>query len=119
MLIFFSFFFPCVDAQVSCRDGSWSKINVHWVIWVRGGGLTLQDPKPPMNPKETSLTIHLDASMKMYDIDYNDFTHLNAFKYIKCLKNYNLPVDITLTGIRTSVHFDLVCLVGFYGISTC
>ena len=32
------------------------------------GGLMLQDPKPPMNPKETSLITHPDASMKMYDI---------------------------------------------------
>ena len=24
-----------MDAQVSCRDGSWSKINANWVIWVR------------------------------------------------------------------------------------
>ena len=29
----------------------------------------LQDPKPPMNPKETSLMTHPDASMKMYDIN--------------------------------------------------
>ena len=32
------------------------------------GGLMLQDLKPPMNPKETSLMTHPDASMKMYDI---------------------------------------------------
>ena len=29
----------------------------------------LQDPKPPMKPKETSLMTHPDASMKMYDIN--------------------------------------------------
>ena len=30
----------------------------------------LQDPNlPPMNPKETSLMTHPDASMKMYDIN--------------------------------------------------
>ena len=28
----------------------------------------LQDPKPPVNQKETSLMTHPDASMKMYDI---------------------------------------------------
>ena len=28
----------------------------------------LQNPKAPMNPKETSLMTHPDASMKMYDI---------------------------------------------------
>ena len=33
------------------------------------GGLMLQDPKPPMNPKETSLMTHPDASTKMYDIN--------------------------------------------------
>ena len=32
-------------------------------------GLMLQDPKPPMNLKETSLTTHPDASMKMNDIN--------------------------------------------------
>ena len=32
------------------------------------GGLILQDPKPPVNPKETSLMTHPNASMKMYDI---------------------------------------------------
>ena len=32
----------------------------------------LQDLKPHMNPKETSLMTHPDASMKMYDMkDYN------------------------------------------------
>ena len=54
------------DAQFSSRDGSWSKINANWVIWARG--LMLQDPKPPVNPKETSLMTHPNASMKMYDI---------------------------------------------------
>ena len=29
----------------------------------------LQVPKPPINPKETSLMTHPDASMKMYDIN--------------------------------------------------
>ena len=29
------------------------------------GGLMLQDPKPSMNPKETSLMTHPDAEMKM------------------------------------------------------
>ena len=29
----------------------------------------LQDLKPSMNPKETSLMTHPDASMKMYDIN--------------------------------------------------
>ena len=33
------------------------------------GGLMLQDPKPPVNPKETSLMTHPDALMKMYDIN--------------------------------------------------
>ena len=28
----------------------------------------LQDPKPPMNPKEASMMTHPDASMKTYDI---------------------------------------------------
>ena len=28
----------------------------------------LQDPKPPVNPKETSLKTYPDVSMKMYDI---------------------------------------------------
>ena len=32
------------------------------------GGLMLQDPKPPVNSKETSLMTHPDASMKMNDI---------------------------------------------------
>ena len=34
----------------------------------------LQDPKPPMNPKETSLTTHPDESMKMYDIKKKNTT---------------------------------------------
>ena len=29
----------------------------------------LQETKPPMNPKETSLMTHPDASMKMYDLN--------------------------------------------------
>ena len=33
------------------------------------GGLMLKDPKPPMNPKETSLTTHPEASTKMYGIN--------------------------------------------------
>ena len=33
----------------------------------------LQDLKPPMNPKETSLMTHPDASIKMYDISQNKF----------------------------------------------
>ena len=32
------------------------------------GGLMLQDLKPPVNPKETSVMTHPDSSMKMYDI---------------------------------------------------
>ena len=31
-------------------------------------GLMLQDPKPIVNPKETPLMTHPDASMKMYNI---------------------------------------------------
>ena len=59
--------FSCVeDTQFSCQDGSWSKINGNWVIWARG--LMLQDPKPPVNPKETSLMTHPDASMILYNI---------------------------------------------------
>ena len=30
----------------------------------------LKDPKPPMNPKETTLTTHPDASTKIYGINY-------------------------------------------------
>ena len=59
--------FSCVDAQVSCRDWGWSKINANWVIWVKGSDVAR--PDPPMNPKETSLMTHPDASMKMYDIN--------------------------------------------------
>ena len=33
------------------------------------GGLMLKDPKPPMIPKETSLTTHPEASTKMYGIN--------------------------------------------------
>ena len=32
------------------------------------GDLMLQDPKPPVNPKETSLITHPDASIRMYHI---------------------------------------------------
>ena len=32
------------------------------------GGLMLQDPKPPVDPKETSLMIHPNASIRMYNI---------------------------------------------------
>ena len=66
MVIFFS---PCVNAQVSCRDGSWSKINANCVIWVRGSDVARPEPPPPTNPKETSLMTHPDASMKMYDMN--------------------------------------------------
>ena len=34
------------------------------------GGMMLQDPKPPVNPKETSLMTHPDASIKMYNISW-------------------------------------------------
>ena len=37
------------------------------------GGLMLQDPKPPMNPKETSLMTHPDASTKMHDINLKKY----------------------------------------------
>ena len=36
----------------------------------------LQDPKPRMNPKETSLMTHPDASMKMYDINAVSGIHI-------------------------------------------
>ena len=40
--------FSCVDVQVSCRDGSWSKINANWVIWVRGSEVAiLETPHEP------------------------------------------------------------------------
>ena len=66
-------FFSCVDAQVSCQDGSWSKINANWVIWVRGSDVARPNPQPPpMNPKETSLMTHPDASMKIYDINISN-----------------------------------------------
>ena len=42
------------------------------------GGLMLQDPTP-MNPKETSLMTHADASMKMYDINKKSSTLYRAF----------------------------------------
>ena len=38
------------------------------------GGLMLQDPNTtPMNPKEISLMTHPDVSMKMYDMDINQY----------------------------------------------
>ena len=57
-----------MDAQVSCRDGSWSKVNTNWFIWARESDVARTEP-PLKNPKETSLMIHPDASMKMYDIN--------------------------------------------------
>ena len=42
-------FFPCVDGQVSCRGGSWSKINANCVIWVRGSDIAR--PETPHEPK--------------------------------------------------------------------
>ena len=69
-------FFSCVDAQVSCRDGSWCKINANWIIWVRGSDVARPEPTP-MNPKETSLMTHPDASMK-YDI--NNALFLNRMR---------------------------------------
>ena len=40
--------FSCVDAPVSCRDGSWSKINAK-LGHLGEGGLMLQDPKQFLN----------------------------------------------------------------------
>ena len=54
MVIFFS---PCVDAQVSCRDGSWSKINANWIIWMRGS-----DVARPETPHESKGNITDDPS---------------------------------------------------------
>ena len=42
-------------------------IDADWIIWVRGSDVAR--PEPPMYPKETSLTTHPDASIKMYGIN--------------------------------------------------
>ena len=60
------------DTQFSCRDGSWRKINTNWIIWARGSGVARPDPPSTVNPKETSLMTHFDASIRMYDISKND-----------------------------------------------
>ena len=38
----------------------------------------LQDAPPPVNPKETSLMTHSDASIKMYDISIGFWLGLTA-----------------------------------------
>ena len=43
MVIFFS---PCVDAQVSCQDENWSKIDANWVIRVRGSDVERPETPP-------------------------------------------------------------------------
>ena len=41
----------------------------------------LQDPKPPVNPKETSLMTHPDTSINMYDISiYVFLSDVNYFQ---------------------------------------
>ena len=72
-----------MDAQVSCRDGSWSKINANWVIWVRGSDVAR--PETPLNPKETSLMTHPNASMKMYDIKKMNKIFEKLLKYFKTI----------------------------------
>ena len=46
------------------------------------GGLMLLDLNPPMNPKETSLMTHPNASMKMYNI--NKAESINLEKWSSC-----------------------------------
>ena len=62
VVIFFLVWMRRLAAGVGVGVRSMSTGSFGW------GGLMLQDPKPPMNPKETSL-IHPDPSMKMYDIN--------------------------------------------------
>ena len=60
---------PCVkDSQVSCRDGSWRKINANWVIWARVSNVAKPETPSPVNLKETSLMTNLDATIRMYNI---------------------------------------------------
>ena len=55
------------------------------------GGLMLKDPKPPMNPKETSLTTHPEASTQMYGIKkkLNQKIKIFFFKFYSPQKQYN------------------------------
>ena len=55
------------------------------------GGLMLKDPKPPMIPKETSLTTHPEASTKMYGIKKNVEARIDLTKglvYFFCITAY-------------------------------
>ena len=42
----------------------------------------LKDPKPPMIPKETSLTTHPEASTKMYGIKKKMFIYICICTYV-------------------------------------
>ena len=42
----------------------------------------LKDPKPPMIPKETSLTTHPEASTKMYGINNYISMHTQTYLHI-------------------------------------
>ena len=64
------------------------------------GGLMLQDPKPPMNPKETSLMTHPDAPMKMYDINKKHIMNDTALA-----QSYISPKRCFSTSIKTGLNF--------------
>ena len=56
----------------------------------------LKDPKPPMIPKETSLTTHPEASTKMYSIKKKDTqTSISCINYT--LVHLKFPMVVFLT----------------------
>ena len=69
------------------------------------GAMMFQDPKPPMNLKETSQMTHPDASMKMYDINKIDdwnFIYCSRKKY-----NPNNPATFILSDF-IHIYFHTV-----------
>ena len=90
------------------------------------GGLMLRDSKHPMNPKETSLITHPNASMKMHDInrlcyivfkitvDYN-FTDFFGLFYSICVPQFLCSLFVSLilerqtfTGCISREHLPII-----------
>ena len=74
----------------------------------------LQDLKPPMNPKEISLTTHPDASTKMYGINKNIWSvyfHLFKFKIVVLVivENTGASVDKNLFKLLESSDILSIC----------
>ena len=65
------------------------------------GGLMLKDPKPPMIPKETSVTTHREASTKMYGIKKNVYKYMRKHNHT-WFTNFNEPTNTLLYKIIIS-----------------